>query len=132
MRVDEWVQALADCTGLPVDVVAVPEGGALGSAFIARCVAGLEGDDERRRAAGPASPARVEPDPRWVAVARRATSASATSPPTSGQGTQRLRWLGELERAVALDGVAGAVDDDDLGVGTAALDLGDVVVVDDR
>ena len=40
VRVGEWVQALADCTGLPVDVVAVPEGGALGAAFIARVTAG--------------------------------------------------------------------------------------------
>jgi xylulokinase len=36
------MQALADATQLPVDVVAIPEGAALGSAFIARCVAGLE------------------------------------------------------------------------------------------
>jgi xylulokinase len=45
-----WMQALADATQLPVDVVAVPEGAALGSAFIARCVAGLEEDmtDARR------------------------------------------------------------------------------------
>jgi xylulokinase len=41
-RVDPWLQALADATGLPVDVVAVPEGAALGAAFIARCTAGLE------------------------------------------------------------------------------------------
>lgn len=63
-RVQPWVQALADCTHLPVDVVAVPEGGALGSAFIARCVAGLEaqmGDGARW-----ARVARtVEPDERW-------------------------------------------------------------------
>jgi xylulokinase len=37
-----WMQALADATQLPVEIVAVPEGAALGSAFIARCVAGLE------------------------------------------------------------------------------------------
>jgi xylulokinase len=37
-----WMRALADCTGLPVDVAANPEGGAIGSAFMARCVAGLE------------------------------------------------------------------------------------------
>ncbi len=37
-----WVQALADATGLTVDVVAVPEGGALGAAWLARGVAGLE------------------------------------------------------------------------------------------
>ena len=45
-----WMQALADATQLPVDVVAVPEGAALGAAFIARCVAGLETDmtDARR------------------------------------------------------------------------------------
>jgi xylulokinase len=51
------VQALADCTGLPVDVVAVPEGGALGSAFIARCVAGLE--------------AQMGDGARWARIARR-------------------------------------------------------------
>jgi xylulokinase len=37
-----WMQALADVTGLPVDVAAVPEGAALGAAFVARCTAGLE------------------------------------------------------------------------------------------
>ncbi|MEY2451245.1 MAG: xylulokinase [Acidimicrobiaceae bacterium] len=67
-RVEPWVQALADCTGLPVDVVAVPEGGALGSAFIARCVAGLEaqmGDGSRwARVAR-----RVEPRDSWVDAA---------------------------------------------------------------
>lgn len=41
-QVEPWMRALADCTGIPVDVAAVPEGAALGSAFIARCVAGLE------------------------------------------------------------------------------------------
>ena len=65
VRVREWVQALADCTGLPVDVVAVPEGAALGAAFMARVAAGLEPD----MAAG-ARWARtshtVEPDPAWV------------------------------------------------------------------
>ena len=56
-RVDEWVQALADCTGLPVQCTAVPEGAALGSAFLARCAAGSErGRDDRRRPLGPARP----------------------------------------------------------------------------
>jgi xylulokinase len=65
VRVEPWVQALADCTGLPVDVVAVPEGGALGSAFIARCVAGLEGamSDGSRWARIVRT---VDPDPRWL------------------------------------------------------------------
>jgi xylulokinase len=65
VRVHEWVQALADCTGLPVDVVAVPEGAALGAAFMARVAAGLEPD----MAAG-ARWARtshtVDPDPAWA------------------------------------------------------------------
>jgi xylulokinase len=63
-----WMQALADCTGLPVDVAAVPEGAALGSAFIARCVAGLEGSmlDASRWAATART---VEPDADWVAAA---------------------------------------------------------------
>jgi xylulokinase len=63
-RVEPWVQALADCTHLPVDVVAVPEGGALGSAFIARCVAGLDAqmsDGARWAQFG----RRVEPDGAW-------------------------------------------------------------------
>jgi xylulokinase len=68
VRVDEWVQALADCTGLPADVVAVPEGGALGSAFMARMAAGLETDatDARRWAR---IDRRVEPDPAWAKAA---------------------------------------------------------------
>lgn len=68
VRVDEWVQALADCTGLPVDCVAVPEGGALGAAFLARLAAGLEssmGDAARWARTG----RRVEPEPRWQQAA---------------------------------------------------------------
>jgi xylulokinase len=38
----DWMSALADTTGLPVDLVAVPEGAALGAAFVARMAAGLE------------------------------------------------------------------------------------------
>ena len=63
-RSQAWVQALADTTGLPVDTVTVPEGAALGSAFIARCVAGLEDNIlEARRWAKVSK--RVEPDARW-------------------------------------------------------------------
>jgi xylulokinase len=64
VRVPEWVQALADCTGLPVDVVAVPEGAALGAAFVGRVTAGLETtmNDARRWAR---TARRVEPDPAW-------------------------------------------------------------------
>jgi len=70
-RVDEWVQALADCTGLPVTCTAVPEGAALGSAFLARCAAGLE-DGGMTSAGRWARPGRtVEPDPRWVDAAAR-------------------------------------------------------------
>jgi xylulokinase len=72
-RVDEWVQALADATRVPVDCVAVPEGGALGSAWLARIAAGLEKPaamTEGRRWARTGR--RVEPDARWVpAVAAR-------------------------------------------------------------
>jgi xylulokinase len=67
-QVGPWMRALADCTGLPVDVAAVPEGAALGSAFIARCVAGLE--PSTTDAARWARTARtVEPDPAWVDAA---------------------------------------------------------------
>lgn len=60
-----WVQAIADATGVPVDVVAVPEGAALGAAFQARVVAGLEANanDARRWAR---TGHRVEPDPAWA------------------------------------------------------------------
>ena len=72
-RVDQWVQALADATGLPVECVAVPEGGALGSAWLARIAAGLEEPTamtEGRRWARTGR--RVEPDARWSsAVAAR-------------------------------------------------------------
>jgi len=63
-----WMQALADCTGLPVDVAAVPEGAALGSAFIARCVAGDEAamTDASRWARTVRT---VEPDPDWADAA---------------------------------------------------------------
>lgn len=64
-RVGEWVGALADCTGLPVDVVAVPEGAALGAAWVARMVAGLESSatDAARWARTSRT---VDPDPAWV------------------------------------------------------------------
>lgn len=67
-RVGAWVQALADCTSLPCDVVGVPEGGALGAAFLARMAAGLETSlgDARRWAS---VSHRVEPDPAWSAPA---------------------------------------------------------------
>ncbi|MFG1930233.1 FGGY-family carbohydrate kinase [Mycobacterium sp. NPDC048908] len=63
-RIVPWMQALADATGLPVEVAAVPEGAALGAAFIARVAAGLE--TSITGAAGWASTERVvEPDPLW-------------------------------------------------------------------
>ena len=64
VQVEAWMRALADCTGLPVDVVAVPEGAALGSAFIARCVAGHEASmtDASRWARTART---IEPDPAW-------------------------------------------------------------------
>jgi xylulokinase len=65
VRVHEWVQALADCTALPVDVVAVPEGAALGAAFMARVAAGLESD----MAAGgrwARTSHTVDPEPTWA------------------------------------------------------------------
>jgi len=80
-----WVQALADCTGLPVDLATVPEGAALGSAFIARCAAGLEGSmtDAGRWASTGRT---VEPRPPWVEAAaaryerfRAATAAAVAS-----------------------------------------------------
>jgi xylulokinase len=62
-----WLQAIADATGLPVDTVGVPEGGALGAAYLARVAAGLEADgQDAGRWASPGI--RVEPDPVWAAA----------------------------------------------------------------
>jgi len=70
-RVEPWLQALADCTALPVHVCAVPEGGALGAAFLGRVAAGLE--TSMNDAARWARTAHVvDPDPVWAgAVADR-------------------------------------------------------------
>jgi len=63
-----WMQGVADATGLPVDTVAVPEGSALGAAYIARWTAGLESSlDGAQRWARVGR--RVEPEARWAAAA---------------------------------------------------------------
>jgi xylulokinase len=68
------MQALADGTGLPVDVSAIPETAALGAAYLARVTAGLEPDTSAAtswsRTAGT-----VEPRPQWATAcdARYAT-----------------------------------------------------------
>jgi xylulokinase len=60
-----WMRALADATGLPVECVAEPKGGALGAAYCARAAAGLEADlSGAGRWARTGS--RHEPDPRWA------------------------------------------------------------------
>jgi len=67
-RSQPWMEAVADATGLVVDTVAVPEGAALGAAFLARMASGLETDFAR--AASWARPGRsIEPDADWVAAA---------------------------------------------------------------
>ncbi len=66
-RIEAWMQALADATGLPVHVAAAPEGAALGAAFLARMAAGLE-TDLRESARWARTGRVVDPDPRWVAA----------------------------------------------------------------
>jgi xylulokinase len=63
-----WMQAVADATGLPVDTVAVPEGAALGAAFLARMAAGLETSFDAAADWARAG-RRIEPDPAWAAAA---------------------------------------------------------------
>ncbi len=67
VRVPEWLETLATCTGLPVDVVGTPEGGAMGAAFLARIAAGLESSthDAGRWARVDRT---VEPDAMWAAA----------------------------------------------------------------
>ena len=68
-RVDDWVQAIADVTGLACDCVLVPEGAALGSAFLARIAAGLEEPAALAEGGRWARTGRtVEPDPAWAAA----------------------------------------------------------------
>ena len=63
-RVEPWMQAISDATGRPVEVSGVPEGAALGAAFLGRMAAGLE--SSIADAARWASIERiVEPDPAW-------------------------------------------------------------------
>ena len=63
-----WMQAVADATGLPVDTVGVPEGAALGAAYLARMAAGLT-SDFGGSAAWASTGGRIEPDPVWAAAA---------------------------------------------------------------
>ena len=66
-HVKAWMASMADATGLPVQTVAVPEGAALGAAFLARMAAGLETSlDGSMRWARPGT--RIEPDDRWQAA----------------------------------------------------------------
>jgi xylulokinase len=64
-RVGPWMQAIADATGLPVAVSGVPEGAALGAAFLARMAVGLESSisDAARWASVERT---VEPNPGWT------------------------------------------------------------------
>jgi xylulokinase len=84
-RVDSWMQALADTTGLPVHVAAVPEGAALGAAFLARTAAGLE--SSMTDAARWAKTDRIiDPDPRWLEpVAERYVRFRALADETRGE-----------------------------------------------
>lgn len=66
-RVEGWIQAMADATNLPVHVSAVPEGAALGAAYLAGMALG---HDDGASFAGASAWARtghiVEPDARWA------------------------------------------------------------------
>jgi xylulokinase len=85
-RVDAWVQALADVTGLRVDCVAEPDGAALGSAWLARIAAGLEAPTAMTDARRWARPGRgVEPRAHW-------------SEPTSARYERFLALSGRVER----------------------------------
>jgi xylulokinase len=78
-RVPGWLQAIADVTAVTVEPVGVPEGAALGAAWLARMGAGLETsieDASRWASAGPV----VEPDAAWVgACAERYARHRATA-----------------------------------------------------
>ncbi len=86
-RIDGAMQALADATGLAVHVAAVPEGAALGAAYLARMA--WTGSTDLAGAAAWARTGRiVEPDPAWTAPTaaryQRFRSLAANPPPPSG------------------------------------------------
>jgi xylulokinase len=66
-RVKPWMQAIADATGRPVEVSGVPEGAALGAAFVSRMAVGLESSitDAARWASIESI---TEPNPAWAAA----------------------------------------------------------------
>ena len=66
-----WMQALADTTGLAVDVSAEPYGAALGAAYHSRVTAGLEADTSEAR--------------RWGRVARRVEPRAAHAAEAEGR-----------------------------------------------
>ena len=73
-----WMQALADVTGLPVDVSAVPEGAALGAAYQARVTAGLEPD--------------TSGSTRWARIGRRVEPRPAWTGPCTDRYAAFLSW----------------------------------------
>ena len=69
-RVLPWRAAIADATGAPVEAVLVPEGAALGAAYLGRMAAGLETDlagADRWAKIGH----RTEPDAVWAEAAKK-------------------------------------------------------------
>src|SRR5262249_1631100 len=64
-RIASWMEAIADATARPGGGSAVPEGAALGAAFLGRVGAGLESSDAGAPAWGSAERT-VEQDPAWT------------------------------------------------------------------
>jgi xylulokinase len=64
-RVRAWMQAIADATGLPVQLSQVAEGAALGAAFLGRVATGLESSMTDAARWGRTEHT-VEPDPGWA------------------------------------------------------------------
>ncbi len=70
IRDGAWMQALADCIGVPVVRASVPEGAALGMAWMARMAAGMESSlDGAARWFRPGRP--VYPDEPWARACSR-------------------------------------------------------------
>jgi len=82
-RVDDWLGAVADATQVPIDCVAVPEGGALGSAWLARIAAGLE------------EPLAMTEGHRWARVGRRVEADPQWAGPTEDRYRRFLEIAGD-------------------------------------
>jgi xylulokinase len=80
-RVEPWMRAVADATGLPVEVSGVPERAALGAAFLGRMAVGLESS--------------IADAARWVSIERIVEPNPVWQPPMEERYGRFLELAGQ-------------------------------------